>query len=396
MAPGLDKSAVRFEVVSEGERGLLGVGYTPARVIAAVDAPAVFEAAPAAAAVPAGDESELAADLRELLTRITAALDVDCRVDVAEDDEAVTGSLSGDDLGLLIGRHGQTIDAIQYLANAVAYRAYGDDRKDVVVDAAGYRERRRETLESLAMRSAEQRAVDRRAGRARADVLDRAPHRPPPAAGRAGRVDAAARATSPTGTSSSSPTDAWLERLLETPGLTAISDPAEARRVHLDESLTLVPFVERYEGTVSTSAPAEARPGSRSPAPCPTGRSSCSRRPRRKCDFLDLVARDFPNVRVVCGRAEEQPADSFGVAVAKALAPPPVALEWCLALVAVGGAAVLLVGPSADPAAVARVSEQLGGGEPEEHPGILVVPKLAPTPPGFPRRPGVARKRPLA
>jgi spoIIIJ-associated protein len=124
-------------------------------VIAAVDVPAVSEAAPAAA-VPAGDESELAADLRELLTRITAALDVDCKVEVAENDEAVTGSLSGDDLGLLIGRHGQTIDAIQYLANAVAYRAYGDDRKDVVVDAAGYRERRRETLESLAMRSAEQ------------------------------------------------------------------------------------------------------------------------------------------------------------------------------------------------------------------------------------------------
>ena len=67
MAPGLDKAAVRFEVVSEGERGLLGVGYTPARVIAAVDAPAVSEAAPAAAAAPAGDESELAADLRELL-----------------------------------------------------------------------------------------------------------------------------------------------------------------------------------------------------------------------------------------------------------------------------------------------------------------------------------------
>ena len=74
---------------------------------------------------------------------------------MVEDDETVTGSLSGADLGLLIGRHGQTIDAIQYLANAVAYRAYGDDRKDVIVDAAGYRERRRETLEALAMRSAE-------------------------------------------------------------------------------------------------------------------------------------------------------------------------------------------------------------------------------------------------
>jgi spoIIIJ-associated protein len=147
VAPGLDKSAVRFEVVSEGERGLLGVGYAPARVIASVDA--------AAQAADAVEGSELATDLRDLLERIAAALRVDCRVDVVEDDESVTGTLSGDDLGLVIGRHGQTIDAIQYLANAVAYRAYGDDRKDVVVDAAGYRERRRETLEALALRSAQ-------------------------------------------------------------------------------------------------------------------------------------------------------------------------------------------------------------------------------------------------
>ncbi|HEY7691501.1 MAG TPA: RNA-binding cell elongation regulator Jag/EloR [Gaiellaceae bacterium] len=149
LLPGLDKSAVRFEVVSEGERGLLGVGYAPARVTATVDAAAV-PAPPTAS----GDESTLAADLRDLLGRIVAALGVDCRIDVGEDDETVTASLTGGDLGLLIGRHGQTIDAIQYLASAVAYRTYGDDRKDVVVDAAGYRDRRRETLEALAVRSA--------------------------------------------------------------------------------------------------------------------------------------------------------------------------------------------------------------------------------------------------
>jgi spoIIIJ-associated protein len=152
LAPGLDKSAVRFEVVSEGERGLLGVGYAPARVVASVDA----AAAPASPVDgPSGDESPLAADVRDLLTRVAAAVGVDCRVDVSEDDEAVTGSLSGGDLGLLIGRHGQTIDAVQYLANAVAYLTYGDDRKSVVVDAAGYRDRRRDTLETLALRSAE-------------------------------------------------------------------------------------------------------------------------------------------------------------------------------------------------------------------------------------------------
>jgi 16S rRNA (guanine527-N7)-methyltransferase len=105
---------------------------------------------------------------------------------------------------------------------------------------------------------------------------------------------------------------------------------------------------------------------------------------------------DFPNARVVCGRAEEQPVDTFGAAIAKALAPPPVAIEWCLPLVRPGGAAILLVGPTADAEAVARVSAQIGGGSPEQHPGILVVPKLEPTPPGFPRRSGIARKRPLA
>jgi len=145
LAPGLDKSSVHFEVLSEGERGLLGVGYAPARVVATADAPPSPESAP----------SDAAASLRELLERVTAALGVRARIDVHEEDEAVAARLSGDDLGLLIGRHGQTIDAIQYLANVIAWREQGDARKDVVVDAAGYRERRRETLETLAVRSAE-------------------------------------------------------------------------------------------------------------------------------------------------------------------------------------------------------------------------------------------------
>src|SRR5581483_3497350 len=146
--PALDKAAVRFEVVSEGERGLLGVGYAPARVVAHLPSEAVD-------AVEL-DESELATDVRLLVTRIVDAFAVDGRVDVREDDEAVTVTCSGADVALLIGRHGQTIDAVQYLLNAIAHRAYGDDRKEVVVDAAGYRERRRATLESLAVRTAEQ------------------------------------------------------------------------------------------------------------------------------------------------------------------------------------------------------------------------------------------------
>ena len=146
--PALDKSAVRFEVVSEGERGLLGVGYSPARVVAHLPADA-------AEAVDL-DESELATDVRLLVSRIVGALGIDGRIDVREDDETITATCSGADVALLIGRHGQTIDAVQYLLNAIAHRAYGDERKEVVVDAAGYRERRRATLESLAVRTAEQ------------------------------------------------------------------------------------------------------------------------------------------------------------------------------------------------------------------------------------------------
>jgi spoIIIJ-associated protein len=146
--PGLDKAAVHFEVVTEGERGLLGVGYAPARVVAHLPADA-------AAAIEL-DESELATEARMLLTRVVDALGVDGRVDVREDDDAITLTCTGADVALLIGRHGQTIDAVQYLMNAISHRTHGDERKEVIVDAAGYRDRRRVTLESLAVRTAQQ------------------------------------------------------------------------------------------------------------------------------------------------------------------------------------------------------------------------------------------------
>jgi len=115
---------------------------------------------------------------------------------------------------------------------------------------------------------------------------------------------------------------------------------------------------------------------------------------RRKCAFLEEWAP--PNARVVWGRAEEQETDRVGVAVAKALAHPPTAVEWCLPLVRPGGAVVLWVGPSAEPERVARVAERIAGELEEAPAGFLVVRKLGPTPAGFPRRPGVAKKRPRA
>jgi spoIIIJ-associated protein len=151
--PGLDKSTVRFQVVTEGERGLLGVGYAPARVIATVSAPA-------AAADSRPDESELATEVRELVERIIDGIGVVGRIDVDEDEETITCSCTGPDLGMLIGRHGQTIDAVQYLANAVMYRRHPEDRKEVIIDASGYRARRRVSLEALAIRSAERALSD--------------------------------------------------------------------------------------------------------------------------------------------------------------------------------------------------------------------------------------------
>lgn len=115
---------------------------------------------------------------------------------------------------------------------------------------------------------------------------------------------------------------------------------------------------------------------------------------RRKCDFLQRWAP--PNARVVWGRAEEQQTDWAGAAVAKALAHPPTAAEWCLPLVRPGGAVVLWVGPSVDRERVAAVAARISGEVDECPPGFVVIRKIGPTPEGFPRRPGVAKKRPLA
>jgi 16S rRNA (guanine527-N7)-methyltransferase len=190
--------------------------------------------------------------------------------------------------------------------------------------------------------------------------------------------------------------DRWLDLLLATPGLTAIRDRAEARRVHVEESQRAAGVVRRFDGPVVDVGSGGGAPGIPLAAALPEREVTLLEANGRKCQFLREVAHEFPNVSVVQGRAEEQAVERFGVAVAKALAQPPVAAEWCLPLVRVGGAVVLFVGPSADVEALARVSERVGGGSPEAAGGIVVLPKVARTPEGFPRRPGVAKKRPLA
>ena len=187
----------------------------------------------------------------------------------------------------------------------------------------------------------------------------------------------------------------WLEAMLETPGLTAIRSPADARRVHLDESLLLLDAARAVKGPLIDVGSGGGAPGIPLAAALPELEVTLLEASRRKCDFLERIAVDFSNVHVVRGRAEEQPLERYGVAVAKALAPPPVAAELLLPLVRTGGAALVLHGPSADLVPVREVAQRLSATA-EDAGAYYVLRKTGPTPAGFPRRPGMAQKRPLA
>ena len=162
----------------------------------------------------------------------------------------------------------------------------------------------------------------------------------------------------------------------------------------LDDALRAVELVRSLGGPIVDVGSGGGSPGIPLALSLPESEVTLLEAERRKCDFLERWAP--ANARVVWGRAEEQETVGYGVALAKALALPPVAAEWCLPLVRPGGAVVLWLGPTADLELLGRVSAQLGGGPPEERDGLVVLEKLVPTPPGFPRRTGIARKRPLS
>jgi spoIIIJ-associated protein len=141
--PGLSQDDVEFEVLEEGD---------VVRVAAVLDLAGWEEHA---------DElpDEPAERVRAVVARVVSALELDGTVDIAETAEEIRATVNGPELGLLIGRHGSTIDALQDVASRAAYAQAPGDRKRVVVDAAGYRERREATLR-------------RQADRAVADALD--------------------------------------------------------------------------------------------------------------------------------------------------------------------------------------------------------------------------------
>lgn len=141
--PGLNAEAVTFSVVAEGDEA----AGDPARVAAEVDLAAWRQAADD---VP----DEPVERVRGLVTRVCGALDLRASVDIEESPDEIRATVNGEDLGLLIGKHGSTIDALQHLATRAAFRGT-EDRKRIVVDAAGYRERREAALRRAADRAVE-------------------------------------------------------------------------------------------------------------------------------------------------------------------------------------------------------------------------------------------------
>jgi spoIIIJ-associated protein len=138
--PGLTADCVSFDVADDG--GTDG----PSRVRAQVDEEAWR-------AVAGTIPEEPAERVRAIVVRVVHALDLDATVDIDENDDEIRATVNGDDLGLLIGKHGTTIDALQHIVFRAAYR--GEEiRKQVVVDAAGYRERREGALHRMADRAA--------------------------------------------------------------------------------------------------------------------------------------------------------------------------------------------------------------------------------------------------
>jgi 16S rRNA (guanine527-N7)-methyltransferase len=188
----------------------------------------------------------------------------------------------------------------------------------------------------------------------------------------------------------------WLSAVLTTPGLTAITDPAVARASLLDDALKASALVATTDGPIVDVGSGGGTPGIPLAAAFPDRSVTLLEAERRKCAFLETWKADLPNLSVVWGRAEEQERDRFGLAVAKALAHPPTAAEWCLPLVRKGGLVILWVGETAREDRVAVVAGQIAGAIEASPPGLIAIRKTGPTPDRFPRRTGVARKRPLA
>ena len=144
----IDRDEAKIEILDEGSRGVLGlIGQREARVRVKVDRNKVRYA-------------------QEFVTEVVRHIDPDLEVNVKEDEQYILCDISGDDLGLVIGRHGETLNALQYLLNVAASKG-SSDRRPLMIDAGQYRQRRKKDL----MRTARQLA-DRASRKKRSIRMD--------------------------------------------------------------------------------------------------------------------------------------------------------------------------------------------------------------------------------
>jgi spoIIIJ-associated protein len=176
---GCTEDEVDYEVLEAPSKGFLGLfGVKPARIKVTKKEAAVQTAAPVeqetVAAEPVREESaavemevpaeekmvrvsaeEQLARAEKFLREVFAAMNLEVNWQQSESEEGVVFNLEGENLGILIGKHGQTLDSLQYLANLAANRGVAEDRVRVIIDIEGYRARREETLMRLAGHLAE-------------------------------------------------------------------------------------------------------------------------------------------------------------------------------------------------------------------------------------------------
>lgn len=138
---GVTSDRVEYEVIEKGSAGFIGIGSKPAKINARVKEEEVIVVSEAPA--------DIEAVIVEFLSKVFAAMNLTVKINVNITEESVDVDLVGDDMGVLIGKRGQTLDSLQYLVSLVVNKK-SDKYLRVKLDTENYRERRKETLENLA------------------------------------------------------------------------------------------------------------------------------------------------------------------------------------------------------------------------------------------------------
>lgn len=156
-----DVEDVDVAVISEGSKGFLGMGSTMARVEVSLLVEGVAGEEEEAGFEDEESSRQAAERLEEFLEKVLDGIGIEADIRISDRGEEIIANVEGDDLGLFIGRHGQTMDAAQYLANVIVFRN-SDNRKRIIIDAEDYRGRRTEILHGLADRGAKEVSQGRR------------------------------------------------------------------------------------------------------------------------------------------------------------------------------------------------------------------------------------------